>query len=68
LWEWDEGEPAGRQQKRIIYDPMPRYIDGIDASDDPLIEVRTSVYLKSGIIRREADNVMSDRKLDYGGK
>jgi catalase len=68
LWEWDEGEPAGRQQKRIIYDPMPRYIDGIDASDDPLIEVRTSVYLKSGIIRREADGVVSDKKLDYRGK
>jgi len=47
---------------------MPRYIDGIDASDDPLIEVRTSVYLKSGIIRREADGVMSDKKLDYRWK
>lgn len=53
LWEMDEGEPAGREQKRIIYDPVPRYIDGIDVSDDPLIEVRTAVYLISGRIRRE---------------
>jgi catalase len=53
LWTMDEGESHGREQKRIIYDPMPRYIDGIDASDDPLIEVRTNVYLISGRIRRE---------------
>ncbi|KAE9967676.1 hypothetical protein EG328_008050 [Venturia inaequalis] len=65
LWTFDEGESKGRQQKRIIYDPMPRYIEGIEASDDPLIEVRTSVYLKSGIIRREADGVMTDQKVDY---
>lgn len=63
--EVGEGNPKGRQQKRIIYDPKPRYIDGIEASDDPLIEVRTSVYLKSGIIRREADRVMTDQKVDY---
>lgn len=53
LWSMDEGTSHGREQKRIIYDPMPRYIDGIDASDDPLIEVRTNVYLISGRIRRE---------------
>lgn len=53
LWAMDEGEPAGMEQKRIIYDPKPRYIEGIEASDDPLIEVRTAVYLISGRIRRE---------------
>ncbi|KAF1343822.1 catalase-like domain-containing protein [Delphinella strobiligena] len=53
LWTLDEGEPAGREQKKIIYDPVPRYIEGIDVSDDPLIEVRTAVYLISGRIRRE---------------
>lgn len=52
LWSMDEGEPAGKEQKRIIYDPMPRYIEGIEASDDPLIMVRTAVYLISGRIRR----------------
>lgn len=53
LWAMDEGEPAGVEQKRIVYDPVPRYIEGIDASDDPLFEVRTAVYLISGRIRRE---------------
>lgn len=53
LWSMDEGEPSGREQKKIIYDPVPRYIEGIEVSDDPLIEVRTAVYLISGRIRRE---------------
>lgn len=51
LWSMSEGD--GQEQKRIIYDPVPRYIDGIDVSDDPLLEVRTAVYLISGRIRRE---------------
>lgn len=37
--------------KRIIFDPVPR-IDGIDPSDDPLIEVRAAIYLLSGRRRR----------------
>lgn len=53
LWEMDEGGPAGREQKRIIYDPIPRYMKGVEASEDPLLEVRTAVYLISGRIRRE---------------
>lgn len=53
LWEMDEGEPAGREQKRIIYDPIPRYMEGVEVSEDPLLEVRTAVYLISGRIRRE---------------
>lgn len=53
LWTMDEGSPAGMEQKRIIYDPIPRYMDGVDVSDDPLLEVRTAVYLISGRIRRE---------------
>jgi len=24
----------------IIYDPVPRYMDGVDVSDDPLLEIR----------------------------
>ncbi|KAF7187745.1 Catalase-related peroxidase [Pseudocercospora fuligena] len=57
LWTMDEGEVPGRDQQRIIFDPKPRYMEGIGISDDPIIEMRTSVYLKSGLIRREANGV-----------
>lgn len=57
LWTMDEGEIPGRDQQRIIFDPKPRYMEGIGVSDDPIIEMRTSVYHKSGMIRREANNV-----------
>ena len=41
------------QQKKIIFDPIPR-VDGIDPSDDPLLELRAAVYLLSGRRRRQA--------------
>jgi catalase len=41
------------QQQQIIFDPIPR-VDGIDPSDDPLIELRAAVYLISGRRRRIA--------------
>lgn len=41
------------QQKQIIFDPIPR-VDGIDPSDDPLLELRAAVYLLSGRRRRAA--------------
>ena len=41
------------QMQRIIFDPIPR-VDGIDPSDDPLIEVRSALYLLSGRRRRTA--------------
>jgi catalase len=41
------------EQKYIIFDPIPR-VDGIDASDDPLLELRAAVYLLSGRRRRAA--------------
>lgn len=40
-------------QKQIIFDPIPR-VNGIEPSDDPLLEVRASVYLISGKQRRAA--------------
>jgi catalase len=40
-------------QKRMIFDPVPR-VDGIDPSDDPLIELRAAIYLLSGRRRRAA--------------
>lgn len=40
-------------QKSIIFDPIPR-VDGIDASADPLLDVRAALYLISGKERRSA--------------
>jgi catalase len=41
------------EQKHIIFDPIPR-VDGIEPSDDPLLELRAAVYLISGRRRRSA--------------
>lgn len=41
------------EAQRIIFDPIPR-VDGIDPSDDPLIELRAALYLISGRRRRAA--------------
>lgn len=41
------------EQKKIIFDPIPR-VDGIDPSDDPLLELRAAIYLISGRRRRQA--------------
>ena len=42
-----------REQKHIIFDPIPR-IQGIEPSDDPLLELRAATYLISGRRRRAA--------------
>ena len=42
-----------QQQKRIIFDPIPR-VDGIEPSADPLLELRAAIYLLSGRRRRQA--------------
>lgn len=41
------------QQKHIIFDPIPR-VAGIEASADPLLELRAAIYLVSGRRRRAA--------------
>jgi catalase len=41
------------EQQWTIFDPIPR-VDGIDASDDPLLELRAAIYLMSGRRRRAA--------------
>ncbi|KAI1801149.1 catalase related protein [Daldinia bambusicola] len=41
------------QQKRIIFDPIPR-VDGVESSSDPLLDVRAGIYLISGRERRAA--------------
>jgi catalase len=55
---------AAAEQKKIIFDPIPR-VDGIDPSDDPLLELRAAVYLMSGRRRRAAPetDVQAERKL-----
>ena len=41
-------------QQHTIFDPIPR-VDGIDPSDDPLLELRAALYLISGRRRRAAE-------------
>jgi catalase len=41
------------EQQQTIFDPIPR-VDGIDPSDDPLLELRAAIYLISGRRRRSA--------------
>ncbi|KAI1775743.1 catalase related protein [Hypoxylon cercidicola] len=41
------------EQKYMIFDPIPR-TQGIEPTDDPLLDVRAGVYLISGRQRREA--------------
>ncbi len=41
------------EQKHIIFDPIPR-VEGIEASADPLFELRAAIYLLSGRRRRTA--------------
>ena len=41
------------EQQKIIFDPIPR-VDGIEPSEDPLLELRAAIYLLSGRRRREA--------------
>lgn len=48
----DESENA-KEQKKIIFDPTPR-VNGLDVSEDPLLEMRAAIYLISGRQRREA--------------
>jgi len=41
------------EQQHIIFDPIPR-VDGIEPSEDPLLELRAAIYLLSGRRRRAA--------------
>ena len=45
------------QAQQVIFDPIPR-VQGIEASDDPLMELRAAIYLLSGR-RRRADPALS---------
>jgi catalase len=47
-----------QEQQHLIFDPIPR-VDGIDPSDDPLLELRAALYLISGRRRRAAEESSS---------
>jgi len=49
------------EQQHIIFDPIPR-VDGIEASDDPLLDARATVYLASGRRRRSGGPRPEDGK------
>ena len=49
----DDEEP---ENKRTIFDPIPR-VDGLEPSEDPLLELRAAIYLISGRRRRAAAGV-----------
>jgi catalase len=44
---------SAHEQQHIIFDPIPR-VEGIEPSDDPLLELRAAIYLISGRKRRAA--------------
>jgi len=48
-----EVEDSLSEQKRMTFDPIPR-VEGVEPSDDPLLEMRAGVYLLSGRERRAA--------------
>lgn len=42
-----------KEQQKVIFDPIPR-VEGVDVSEDPLLDMRAAVYLISGRERRAA--------------
>lgn len=47
-------ENNAKEQQHIVMDPIPR-VQGIEPSDDPLLELRAAIYLISGRQRRAAE-------------
>ena len=54
LESYEEDKDSLNEQQKIIFDPIPR-VDGVQVSDDPLLDVRASLYLISGRERRAAE-------------
>lgn len=44
------------EQRKIIFDPIPR-VEGIEPSNDPLLELRAAIYLMSGRRRRSSHEI-----------
>lgn len=53
LEEIESEAQSKKDEKNIILDPVPR-VDGIEPSDDPLLDMRAAIYLLSGRERRAA--------------
>jgi len=53
LEELEAEDQSKVEEKQIIFDPVPR-VDGVEPSDDPLIDMRAAIYLLSGRGRRAA--------------
>jgi catalase len=53
LWLTTVAAENASEQKQMIFDPIPR-VEGIEPSDDPLLELRAAMYLMSGRRRRAA--------------
>jgi catalase len=49
------------EQRHIIFDPIPR-VDGVEPSEDPLLESRAAIYLMSGRRRRSGEPRSSQTK------
>ena len=47
-------EDSAVVQKKLILEPVPRQVEGLEASADPFIDMRAAVYLVSGRMRRSA--------------
>lgn len=45
-------EENAKEQQYIIFDPIPRGVQGLEASKDPLLDVRAALYLIGGKRRR----------------
>lgn len=50
-----ESEKQKAEQKKIIFDPIPR-VQGIEPSADPLLDMRAGIYIISGKQRRAAED------------
>ncbi|WVW83372.1 hypothetical protein I302_105391 [Kwoniella bestiolae CBS 10118] len=61
--ELNEVKEDRELEKNIIFDPIPR-VEGVEPSDDPLLEMRASLYLTSGRQRRAAP---SEKKGEVDG-
>ena len=57
LEEYIDEDLSRKEEQRLIFDPIPR-VEGIEASDDPILDMRAAIYLISGRIRRQADGVV----------
>lgn len=54
LDQFVDAEESMAEQKQVIFDPIPR-VEGIEPSEDPMLDFRAALYLVSGRERRKAE-------------